>query len=190
MKQLERVAHNINKNRFSGLLCVFIVAVKTDFRKLYIPVAEHIPNEVVELLNGKTELIFFKRVRNCLDKVVILRQYPLVLNSKIFGNVRSLLVLAEVHKDKPCRIPNLVCKVSACLNLFVGKSHIISGAVARGKGKSQCVCAELVDNFKRINTVAERLRHFSALCVTDKSVNKHRIKRSLTCIFKRREYHS
>ena len=70
--------------------------------------------------------------------------------------MRSFLVLAEVHEDKSCGVPELVCKVTACANLLVRETHIVSGAVARCKSKSECVCAVLIYNNKRINAVAER----------------------------------
>ena len=71
--------------------------------------------------------------------------------------MRSFFVVAEVHQNKSCRIPNLIGKVTARLNSLVGETHIVSGAVARCKCKSQSVRSVFVDYLKRVNAVAERL---------------------------------
>ena len=87
-------------------------------------------------------------------------------------------------------IPKLICKVTACLNLFIRETHIVSWAVTVCKSKAKCVCTVLVDDFQRVDAVAQRLRHLSALCITNKSMNKNCIKRSFSCLLNAREHHT
>ena len=69
MKKLERFAHDVNQNCLD--LCrLFAALLKSDLRKLDIPVAENIPDEVVKLRNGDTEFKLFEVIRNLFRELV------------------------------------------------------------------------------------------------------------------------
>ena len=131
--------------------------LKSDLCKLDIPVAEDIPDKVVKLRNGDTELKFFEVVGDLFRELIKQRKYPLVLKCKLFGNARCRLVFVKVHQNKSCGIPDFVGKVTACLNLLFGITHVVSGAVARCQRQTKGICAVFVDNDQRINTVAQGL---------------------------------
>ena len=154
MEELQNVGHDIYEHALCTLRGLAAL-LQTNLRKLDIPVAENIPDEIVELLNGDSELESLKIIGNLSDEVVIEAEHPLILERKFFGQFR-LLGAVEIHEDKACGVPELIGKVAARLNLFVGISHIVSGAVAVGKGEAQSVRAVLVNDLERVNAVAQR----------------------------------
>ena len=125
VKQLQNIRKNIHKNCLCGF-CT-LAALKANLCNFNIPVAENIPNKIIKLLDCNAKLIFFKICGNILCQGVCLRNYPLILNCKLRGQARILIIIAEIHKHKSCGIPKLICKVSRSLNLIVRKAHIISG---------------------------------------------------------------
>ena len=70
MKKLQNIGENVNENGRCVALCLGIVALKSDFCNLDIPVAEYVPAEIVELLNCDTELEFVKVIGNLFCKVI------------------------------------------------------------------------------------------------------------------------
>ena len=71
MKKLESFAHNINENCSCG--CSFVAALlKSALSKLNIPVAEDIPDKVIELLYCNTKLKLIKVVCYFLGKSIVL----------------------------------------------------------------------------------------------------------------------
>ena len=91
--------------------------LQANLRKLDIPVAENIPDEIIELLNCDAELESLEIVRNLFDEVVIEAEHPLILERKLIGQTRFFGAV-EVHKDKACGVPELVRKVAARFDLF------------------------------------------------------------------------
>ena len=78
MQELEGVGHDINKHSLCTLRRLAAL-LQADFRKLDIPVAENIPDKVIDFLSGNAELKFFKVIRNLFDKIIIEAQNPLIL---------------------------------------------------------------------------------------------------------------
>ena len=188
MEKLQNIGHDIYEHALCAL-CGLAALLQANLRKLDIPVAENIPDEIVELLNGDSELESLKIIGNLFDEVVIEAEHPLILERKLIGQTRFFGAV-EVHKDKACGVPELVRKVAARFDLFVGISHVVSGAVAVGKSEAQGICAVFVNDLERIDAVAERLRHFSAQLIADESVDEDGIKRNLTGLLDAGEHHS
>ena len=88
-------------------------------------------------------------------------------------------MLLRIHEHEAACIPDLVGKVSGSLHLFRGIAGIVSGADTHQQGEAQCVSAILINHFQRVNTIAQRLGHFSSQLITDKAMNQHGFKRSL-----------
>ncbi len=154
MKQLHRPGQHAAEyplGVFIILLVVLILQAWLD--NLNIPVAEVIPNEVIQLLHRKAQLVLVDILRDRLHQAVELGHNPLVLERELFRQLR--LINRQVHLDKTRRVPNLVGKVAAGLYLFCRKAHIISWAVARHQREAQRVRAILADNLQRVNAVAE-----------------------------------
>ena len=189
MKQFECVSENPDKNS----LCVhgvFAALLQSDFGELDIPVAEYIPDEIIELLNCDAELKSLKIFRYFLSKVVKEAYNPFILEREIAGKALFDFLIADIHQNESRGVPELVCKVAARSDLFIGESHIISWAVARGESESQSIGAVLIYDNERINAVAQRLRHLSALCVSYNTVNEYGVKRLTAHLLHGGEYHS
>ena len=69
MKQFKCLTKDINKN-CSGSFSLFTALLKSDFGYFNIPVAEDIPYEVIQLLNGNAEFKLVKVVRDLLNESV------------------------------------------------------------------------------------------------------------------------
>ena len=55
MKKLKNIGKYIDKNTFSSILCVFVITLKSDFCNFDIPIAEIVPDEVIELADRHAE---------------------------------------------------------------------------------------------------------------------------------------
>ena len=154
MEQFEHTLHYPNENSLSSQ-CGFAACRNSRLCQLNIPVAVYVPNKIVKLLNSNAQLKCFKILINLLGESVESGNYPLVFNIQLFRKLVRFEIVGQIHHDKPCGVPYLVCKVSACLDLFFNKSHIVSGGISCSKHKSQGVCAILVDYQQRVNSVAQ-----------------------------------
>ena len=175
MEKLKSFAHYINEN-CTGCLCLCAALLKSDFGELNVPVTEQIPDEIIKLLYSDTKLEFIKIICNLFGEIIELRKNPFILEGKVSGNVRCLFVLCKIHKDETGSIPNLVSEVTGGLDLLIGITHIVSGAVTCSESEAESISTVLIDNEKRIDTVTERLTHLSAQLVTDNTVNEYCVK--------------
>ena len=156
MKQLQYALHNINENVLrseSG----FAARRDTGLCKLDVPVAVDVPDKVEQVLNRDSKLECLEVCGDVFDNVVVEAEHPLVLDRQIFGKNRLVEVLGEIHQDIARCVPQLVCEVAGVCNLLLCPAHIVSGRVACNQRKAKRVRAVLVDDFERVNAVAERL---------------------------------
>ena len=95
-----------------------------------------------------------------------------------------------IHEHKARSVPDFIHEVARAFRLFVHITHIAAGSDALHERKAQAVRAVLVDNFQRVDTVAERFTHLSAQLVAHYAVNEHFGERYFPHMFYAREYHS
>ena len=193
MKELKNVRENVDESTLCGKSLGSARLEGTALRHLDIPVAEEVPCEGIYLTERNSYLVVFNVIGYALYKLIKSRKNPLILDSKLVrrGSLQKLLVaFGEIHKNESRCVPELVCEVSCRLDLLVGEAHIVTGSVTRCKRKAESIGAELLDNLKRINTVAERLRHLSSLRISYETVNEDLGEGLLTYVLKSREYHS
>ena len=79
MQQLESALHDIDQH----LLCAkrrCSTRLQPGFAELYIPVAEDIPDEVIELLYRHPQFKFLEIFGDILHQRIVFGKYPLVLN--------------------------------------------------------------------------------------------------------------
>ena len=178
------------KKYLSCILSVLTVTWKSCLNKLNVPVAVAVPDEFINLLNSNAEFkllkIFVYFFCNCVESW----NNPLVLCCESFRKFILNIVVVNVHVNITRCVPELVCKVSASLNTLVGITHIVTGCVACCKEETECVCTVFVNNFKRVDTVAERFWHLYAVFISYNAVHKYGLERSRTHIFTSRENHS
>jgi len=190
MQQLEGVAHHIDQN-LSGDLCFGSVFPQAGFCQLNIPVAENIPDKVVQLADCNAQLKLLKVIGDLFDQGVVLGQHPFVLDGKLIERQSQIhLLVLEVHQNKAGRVPNLVGKVAAGNDLLIAEAHIVARCVAGGKGEAQRICTVLVDDFQRVDTVAERFAHLSALGIANQTVEQNGVERDVAHVFQTGENHS
>ena len=140
VQQLQGTAHNPHQH-LTGSLCLgFVVGLHPDLGDLDIPVAEAIPQEIVELLDSDTQLEFLQIVGDLFGHIVQSADNPLVLQLQRIGQSIGYVVTVDIHEDKASGIPNLVGKVPAGGYLLVGEAQVVSGAIAGHQGKAQGIC--------------------------------------------------
>ena len=138
VQELERLDEDIAEDVLCVLARGLILAVEAVLRQLDEPVAVDIPDKAVDLGSSQTHLIVLQIVGHGTGHLIQLGEHPLVAHvQQLFTGQTRLKVLGQVHQHKAGGVPQLIGKVAARLNLFVGISHIVSGAVAVGKSKAQ-----------------------------------------------------
>ena len=146
MQQLHCAAQHIAQH----LLYVLVAGLQTGLCNFDIPVAEVLPDEVVQLGSCQTQLILVDVAGNSGNQRVELADDPLVLDGKVARQLDCLvLVDGQVHLDKAGCVPDLVAEVAGRLYALVRETHVVSGAVAGCEGEAQRVRAVLVDNLER-----------------------------------------
>ena len=100
------------------------------------------------------------------------------------------LVDGEVHAHEAGGVPQLVGEVTGGLDLLVGEAHIVSGGVTRSQGEAESVRAVVGDDLQRIDAVAQRLGHLTALGVAHQTVDEDGIEGHLTRVLQGGEDHT
>ena len=190
MQKLHRRGHHPHQHAARVLRRLFVAGVQADFRDFDIPVAEFIPQKIIQLLYGDAELEVLQILCNFLRGTVKRIDDPFVLKRQLIRQTVRHVMPLQVHEDKTCGVPNLVGKVAARFDLLLRIAHVVSWAVARGKRKAQRVRTVLVDDFQRVDAVAERLAHLAALFVAHQPVEKDGMKRDFAHLFHTGENHA
>ena len=190
MQQFEGVAQDIDQN-LAGNLGLGAILPQAGFDQLDIPVAEDIPDEVVQLADSDTQLELFEIVGDLADQFIKFGEHPLVLDGELVQREGKVhLLVLEVHQDETGSVPDLVGEVAAGDDLLVAEAHVVTRGIAGGKGEAQRVGAVLVDDLQRVDAVAQRLAHLSALRVADQAVEQNCVERNLSGVLQSREDHA
>ena len=81
VQQLQNIRQHIHQHRLGGIGA--LTGLQTDLGDLNIPVAEHIPNKIIQLGNSDTQFKPLQVVRHFLSQGIDLGEDPLVLNRQI-----------------------------------------------------------------------------------------------------------
>ena len=163
---------------------------KSELGKLYIPVTELIPDKVVDFLYGDAKLIAIHVLGDFTNNRIQSGQNPAVSREKFFLLRHPHTFLRKIHHDEAAGVPDLVGEITAGLDLLHIEAHVIARRVACHKSQTKRVSPVLVDDFKRIDAVAQRLAHLAAECVADKTVDQNVMERTLTSLLIAREDHA
>ena len=87
---------------------------------------------------------------------------------------------SHIHHDKTGSVPDLVGKVTAGLHALHIETHIVAGRVAGNQGETQGVCAILIDDLQRVDTISQRLTHLPSQGIPHQSVNQYMMERTLS----------
>ena len=168
--------------------CVSSSLLQTRFYHLDVPVAELLPDEIVNLLYGDAQLVLVHVFGHILCQAVDLGQDPACLpsvRSSEDPRCRTSRFL-HVHHDKTGCVPYLVGKVPAGLHTLPVETHVVAGCVTGHQRQTQRICAVFVDHFQRIDTVAQGFTHLSSLAVTNQTVDQYGVERDLSGLLQSR----
>ena len=189
MQEFEDLVEDVNKHLTGALCGGIVVAVEIGLFQLDVPVAEAVPDEVVELLNRNAELELLEVLVDFTGNVVEGGNNPLILGCESVGELVFDVVVVDVHMNKAAGVPELVREVGASFNPFVRETHIISGRVACREEESQRVGAVFVNDFERVDSVSEGFTHLDTVLVTDDTVDKNSVERLGVHLLNRGENH-
>ena len=187
MQQLQHTGHDVQQHTAGA---VGVLALQAGLAQLDVPVAEVIPNEVVQLVDRNTQLELLQVVGDSLHQLVVAGQDPLVLQLKVGGQGQGDVALGKVHQQETGGVPQLVGKVTGSLHLVGHIAHIVSGAVTGSQHKAQGVGTVLVDLLQGIHAVAQGLGHLATLAVTHQAVNQHGLEGALAGVVQTGEDHT
>ena len=190
MQHGERAGHHPHKHLAHLLRGLLVVARQANLRDLDEPVAELIPQEVIQLLRGDTEFKFLQILVDFLRHTVEGGHNPLVLRRQAGGKLIFDLFALNVHEDKAGSVPQLIGKVAAGLHALGREAGIVSGADARHQREAQSVRAILGDDLQRIDAVAEGFAHLAALRVAHQSMEEHGLEGNLLHVLQTGEDHA
>ena len=114
-----------------------VLAVEAGFRGLEIPVADVVPDEAVERLDGRREVVGLERGGHLGGRIGELAEHPRVDRLGARGSRRGLGI--HVEEDQARGVPELVAEPAALLDRALGEAHVLrrahlEQAVARGVG--------------------------------------------------------
>ena len=160
-------------------------AVKSVLDDIKVEVGHFRYAEIVDSVNGNVEI---ESVISCLylvDKGIETDNRPLVDLLHICGSYHILVgieavAVADVAENISCSVSDLLIGIRKLLEDILGNSDI--GVVIGGSyPQTENICAVLLDNVLRVDTVAEGLVHCSALAVNYPAVCADCLVRSLSC---------
>ena len=175
VKELEHILQAHNQSESGNLLILFVIAPESWLYQLDIPVAVLVPDKIINLLTGQCQIVSFHSCVHVFDGFVYFIYNPLILilqwdvckvscistaSAAAFlaalGHfLEAAVLILEIHDYKSRSIPKLVGKVSAGFQSVFLESHVVARCDTCGKHESQCVCAVLVYDFKRVYAVAQ-----------------------------------
>ena len=155
VQELEHVGEHIAQHLLSPDLAVLVLPLQAGLGQLDIPVAVVVPDEVIDLLGGHTQLIPVHVVGDLRDDPVELGENPLVLQLQLLGQLT--LVDGQVHHQEAAGVPDLVGEVAHSLTPLGVEAHVVAGAVAGDQVEAQGVGAVLVGDLQGVDAVAQGL---------------------------------
>ena len=173
MQELHCAGENSSKYVLSSctFFSVFFI-VKTRFSKFDVPVANFTPDEVINSTTCFTQFKFTKQVGNFFGYMLQTGKNPFVCQS-VGSKFRIGVITFNVHQCKAGSIPNFVSKVAGSFHTFPIEAHVIARSVTGDEHEAQGISTILVDNFQRVNAVAQGFGHFATLAITNKTVDEY-----------------
>ena len=179
MHQLECVLERLTQHP-QGTVCrlrICIFVVNTVLRDLDIPVAELIPDKIMNFLHCYAEFVFIHILCHIFRDCVCARDNPPVNRHQIRGIRLAKRNIVQIHQNKTGCIPHLVGEITARLHAFSVKTHVVAGSIACHKCQAKRIRAIFLNHLERIDSVSERLAHFPSEGIADQAVDQHRVER-------------
>ena len=171
MNDAEDAVQDVQKDFLNIFLCFLVISVQSGLAQFDIPVAVGIPDEIIDLAGGNAQLEMIHVLADFSGQSIELGKDPAVFQ---FQFLRELVFVdGEVHHDETAGIPDLVAEVPHGFAFLRIETHVVSGRVAGDQVVAQRIGAVLIGHVQRIDAVAQRLGHLSALGITHQAVDEH-----------------
>ena len=173
MQELHCTSENGSKYMLSScaFFSVFFI-VKTRFSKFNVPVTNFAPDEVINGAACFAQFKFAKQVGNFFRYMLQTRENPSICQS-VGSKFRIGVITFNVHQCKAGSVPDFVCKVTGSFHTFPIEAHVIARSVTSDEHKAQGISTVLVNNFQRVDTIAQGFGHFATLAITNKTVDEY-----------------
>ena len=186
--------HSAGQYGCQNMLCgctffgVFFI-IQTRFSKLYVPVANLAPDEVVNHAASFAQLELLQHFGNALSGVLQTGQNPFICQG-IRSQLSVGIVAFHVHQSETGSVPDFVGKVTGCLNALPVEAHIVARGVAGNQHEAQCIGAVLINNLQRVDAVAQGFGHLTALAVANQTMDEYLVERNLMHEFHTHNQHT
>ena len=195
MKQFEACVKDFEKDLFADGFRLFVSAEECRFDELDIPVAEFVPEEVVDRSCRVVEPHFVEVFADFLRDILKFREDPLVCKREVVGFVFDrveieFFAVSELHEAESRRVVYLVDESPVAFEPFVRKFYVASCERHHREGEAESVRAVFFSDYERIDDVSFALRHLLAEFVADKTVEKYLSERFLAHELVSHHYHS
>ena len=142
-----------------------------------IPVAEHVPDELVERRRRLVELVFVECRAHARLGARRLAGDPAVDGDARGERIVIRVMRHAVHLGKARGVPQLGAEVAVALDARLGELDVAALRGHGGQREAQRIRAIVVDQFQRVDDVALGLRHLLALLVADQGVDVDGVER-------------
>ena len=172
MEQRKGAPKDLGKDGLDVRHVLLAAIVQGVLDNLDIPVAEAVPDELVNAVRCDSQLVLLNILRHRGDRPVVFRQDPLVRQG-VEGRVGGLsFIPLQIHQHEPGCVPDLVAEIPDGFQSIGMEADIVSGGVPGDQHIPEGIGAELVDQHQRINPVPQGFAHLPALFVEDQSVDE------------------
>ena len=157
-----------------------LIAVQTILDHIEVEVG-HINNtEIMNCMEYGVEFVAIISLTNLCSKVVQLHQCPLIQLRHICvcNSVGLRIKVKQVAQNVASRVTDLEVVLRQMLEHVLGNTHILT-VVRRSNPQTHYICAILLEDILRSNTIAQRLGHLLALLINNHTVGDNRLVRSL-----------
>ena len=191
MQHFQRIGQNRFQRPQGGGLGLFRLAVEPRLHHLDIPVAEFLPDEVVDLLYGDAQLELLHIFRDFRRQHIDLVEHPAILQSQgtlldLLRNLRRV----QIHQDEPGGVPHLIGKIPAGLHALPVETHVVARRISGHQRQPQGIGPVFVDNLQRINAVTQRFAHLTPQRIPHQTVDQHMLKGRFPCLLQSGEHHA
>ena len=177
MQQAQRLVEHEDEDALDAGALLGVAPVEAALRELDVPVAELVPEEVVERAGGLAELVGVDALVHSRGEIRETREDPAVRDLARLGCAR--LVALEVHHHEAAGVPDLVREVAAREQLVLGELEVLGARDLQHEAEAHAVGAVVLHEVERIDAGAERLAHPLALGVEDRGMDDDVVERDL-----------
>ena len=168
-------------HRLARLCGLWRVVLQQGFRELHIPVADLAPDKRIKRVGGVVKAVVGQRRIDVLADAGGFTHDPFV-QGRLGGGHRGRCAGEHVvHFGKPVGVPQFRAEVPVACDAGCGQLQVAAHGGHRRQRKAHGVRAVFVDQFQRVEDIAERFRHLLALLVAHQSVDIDGRERLLPC---------